>query len=206
MTSEEKLEIAEMAYIKALGLVKQLLNFKRGSKSFSEEYSKTIWYFEASVQGVLLYASLEIGDLTATARDFIIGNTISGSIIDVANGIGPRRLYRSWVRLSWDNICSTGMPKDKLMEVIKEAVGTAVQNFVFPIAQVSYDISARDYSAEISANIKKIIHAVCSTDIPAGDVSSRADALEKILDAIDAGIKVFNDAFLVYWKGSTPLE
>ena len=206
MTAEEKLEIAEMAYIKALGIVKKLLNIKRGSKDFSQEYSKTIWYFDAAVQGVLLYASLEIGNLTDASSAFITGNTISGSIIDVANGIGPRRLYRSWVRLNWDNICTTGMPKDKLMEVIKEAVGTAVQNFAYPLAQVNFDISGSDYIGEISSNIKRVIHAVCSPELPDGSPELRLETFENTLNAIDAGIRVFNDAFLVYWKGSTSID
>lgn len=215
MKTEEKIAIAEEAYLRAVGVIKSLFNIKHASKALSREYTDALFHFESAIQGVLLYTAIDIGELTDTAKTFITGITIAGDIMPTVNGVGPRKLFRSWVPLSWDNVCSTNMPADKVKESIQEAIGVEVQSFVFPLAGIDTDIKRKSFSKEISEYVRTIIHVVSSPDVletrmELGNtpeaIEYRIDAASSTLDALDAGLKVFNDAFLVYWAGSEPID
>ena len=215
MIAEKKIEIAEQAYIRAVAEIKKICDIKRGVHKYTKEYGQTLYYFESAVQGVLLYAVLEIGEMSEASAGFIKNNIITGNFIESVNEIGMMRLFRNWEKLSWDNICSHHMPQDKVKEIMKEAIGNTVRSFVYPIASVDSDITAKNYANTITSYIKTILHAVCSPDIALRHdipedseefLEYKMQMVEKTLNAIEAGINVFNDAFLIYWKGSSPMD
>ena len=215
MRYEERMEIAEMAYLRAVALIKELYEIRCGSTRYNKDYGEGLFYFESALQGVLMYASSSSGRLTPATVAFIQNNTLSGDFMRQINDVGMRRLYRKWEHLTWDNLLTHTMPVDRVLEIAREAIGSTVKQFVFPLADLDADINAKNYASHISAEVKKILMAVCSPD-PSDTVGENADPakaqeemtaiVEKTVEAINAGVEIFNNAFLIYWKGSEKLD
>lgn len=206
MTASEKVELAEREYIKAIATIKDIFDIKRGSRDYSTEYGNALHNFESAVQGVLIYVELTIGKVSVNAEQFMKDNHISGDIFREINSVGKRRLFSKWKRLDWNTIFDSGIDAARLSEIVKEAVSVSVQNFVYPLGSIDADITAKDYASEVSEHIKRFIQAFCSPEIICGETEHNLESVEKTMDGITAGIKIFNDAILVHWKGGKAID
>ena len=215
MTAEEKMEVAESAYLKSIAILKRLTDIKNGGQKFNKEYSKVLWNYEAAIQGVLLYATVKSGVCMEETKQFIMNNTVTGDFLKTLNSVGKRKLYQKWQTITWDNILDTSVPPDKLAQIAKEGIIEHVLSFAEPLAKVDQDINTMDFAAEISQCVKTILVAVCTPDAETltadiQDPGERYEAKLKLaelgVNAIEEGINVFNDAFLAFWKGSTKID
>ena len=167
---------------------------------------KLLYFFESAIQGVLLYVALNVGNISEGAKRFIKDNFIYSDIFIEVNSMGKRKLFSKWIQLNWDNIFTSGLDKNTLLEIVYNATGVCVQNFVYPFSQVDRDIESINFANEISSHVKLIIQAFCSPEIISGDIEHDIDVIQKTMDGITAGMKVFNEAFLMYWKGSETID
>lgn len=215
MVMEEKMKLAETAYNQAIGEIRTILDLKNGNKKDVKEYLDTLNHFESAIQGVLLYSAIENGVFSDAEKQFVTGITITGDVLPAINNTGRRKLYQKWVRIDWDNVCSNNMPQSLVKGVIAEAIRTEVQSFVFPLASIDSDISCRSYINAISECVKTIIVVLASPELqdPLNHLSGtkenmdyRMNVAELTLNTIDAGLKIFDESFRIYWKSNEPLD
>ena len=154
----------------------------------------------------MIYVALEIGGISLDAESLIRDNHISGDIFREINAMGKRKLFSKWVPLSWSNIFNSGLDNALLLEIVHNAAAAAVQNFVYPLCRIDADITSANYASLISEHVKRIIQAFCSPEIISGDSERSIDLIQKTMDGITAGMKVFNEVFLAYWTGSSKID
>ena len=209
MDTKQRLEYAEQNYLAAVNTIRHLCKIRSSQNSFQKYYTNALWYFESALQGVLLYAGMEMGEMTASAKVFVRNCTMTGDILNTVNDIGARKLYRAWEKVSWDKIAPDNIDRNRYMEIVKEAIISSVRSCIFPLIETDADISSKSYSDEISGKVKNIIKAVFALDFsgcPDLSLDEKIEIAERSANAIEAGFNIFNDSFLLFWKGSVKLD
>ena len=182
---------AEQEYIKCIGILHTLCRIKDGTLD-KKRYMVALSQFETALQGVMLYAAFADRAVTETELRFVTGVTITGNILAAANAIGPRRLYRRWVPLTWENISSDELPTDSIPDIIAEAIDAAVLSFVQPIAEVDRDISSHNYIAELSQSVSLIVNSLCFAE-------KDADGEESARRSVAEAMRIYDRTFKSYW-------
>ena len=183
---------AEQEYIKCIGILRTLCSIKDG-KLDRKRYMTAMSQFETALQGVMLYAAFDTRTFTETKLRFVTGIAITGNILTAVNSIGPRRLYRRWIPLTWDNITSAELPVNSIPDIVAEAVDAAVLSFVQPLAEIDRDISSHSFIQDISQSVSQIVHALCFAE-------KDSDGDENAKQSAEKAMRIFDHTFKSYWS------
>ncbi len=194
MDAQEYRNLAEEEYLKAVGIIYTMARISGHTFARGKSYATILDEFEAAIQGILLYAIVNDGEMYQPTKDFLKNICVTGNILKHINSIGKRKYYSKWVNVTWDNIDNLNRPVDQIQEIIRESISTSVLTFVEPLAKADRDVSTRSFIDDIAKSVETMMTALLKFD------KAEDQDLERDVSAdLQVGMEVFNNIFKSHW-------